>query len=182
MDESEIIKSFYSALPALRHWIDDLLATYYPESTPVSLQGFQKIPRYFPGPLLEETRVATVAKVPFPPLGQFGLDAFSDMEQMPIVGITYNDTFFVHERHRTESLFFHELVHVVQWKRLGVEPFLLAYGAGLLQFGYENSPLEQMAYDLQRAFDQGHVPENLMGVIHHQTDAIWQQVEPLFDQ
>ena len=101
------------------------------------------------------------------------------MEQMPIAGITYKDTFFVHERCKTESLFFHELVHVVQWERLGVDNFLLVYGVGLIQFGYEDSPFEQMAYSLQRSFDQGNVPENLVGFIHQETDAIWRQVAPV---
>ena len=35
----------------------------------------------------------------------------------------------------TESLCCHELVHVVQWDRLGVDRFLLAYGIGLVQSG-----------------------------------------------
>lgn len=60
-----------------------------------------------------------------------------------------------------------------------MDNFLLVYGVGLMQFGYEDSPLEQLAYSLQRRFDQGNVPENLVGFIHQETDAIWRQVAPI---
>ena len=95
---------------------------------------------------------------------------------MSFAGITFKDTFFVQQGHVSESLHFHEMVHIVQWARLGVDNFLLAYGVGLLQFGYERSPLEQMAYTLQASFDNGSPPEGLVGVIETRTDAIWSQV------
>jgi hypothetical protein len=37
---------------------------------------------------------------------------------------------------------------------LGPEMFLALYGDGLERFGYRNSPLERMAYDLQGRFDR----------------------------
>ncbi len=98
---------------------------------------------------------------------------------MPLTGITYKDTFFINQNHRTESLHFHELTHVVQWERLGIDNFLLAYGVGLMQFGYEKSPLEQMAYTLQRNFEIGTIPNGIIDLIHQQTDDIWSQVKPL---
>jgi hypothetical protein len=71
---------------------------------------------------------------------------------------------------------------VVQWERLGIDNFLLAYGIGLLQFGYEKSPLEEMAYTLQRSFDTGNVPSNIIGLIQNQADAIWNQVSKIIGQ
>jgi hypothetical protein len=35
---------------------------------------------------------------------------------------------------------------------LGPESFLTAYANGLGEFGYENSPLEKMAYDAEASF------------------------------
>ena len=46
-----------------------------------------------------------------------------------------------------EAIHFHELIHVIQWRLLGPEDFLKSYANGLDEFGYENSPLEKMAYD-----------------------------------
>ena len=118
-------------------------------------------------------------KVPFPPLGRMGLPEFEQMENMYMAGITFKDTFFVNQLHQTESLHFHELIHVVQWERLGVDNFLLAYGVGLMQFGYQNSPLEQMAYSLQEDFDRGSLISGIIELIRQRTDAIWTGVASL---
>jgi hypothetical protein len=98
---------------------------------------------------------------------------------MSFAGITYKDTFFLQQGQNSESLHFHELIHVVQWERLGVDNFLLAYGVGLVQFGYKNSPLEQMAYSLQQAFDNDTLPGDLISFIERSTDAIWADVAPV---
>jgi len=101
-------------------------------------------------------------------------------------GITYKNTFFINHLHQTESLCFHELVHVIQWERLGVNNFLLAYGVGLMQFGYfdyQNSPLEQMAYSLQGDFDRGRLPTtDIVGLVQRRTDAIWNGVASLISK
>jgi hypothetical protein len=51
-----------------------------------------------------------------------------------------------------EAIHFHELIHVIQWRLLGPEDFLAAYANGLDEFGYDNSPLEKMAYDAEALF------------------------------
>jgi hypothetical protein len=109
-----------------------------------------------------------------------GLPELGRMENMQMAGITYKNTFFVSHLHQTESLHFHELVHVVQWETIGANDFLLAYGAGLMRFGYRDSPLEAMAYSLQAAFDRGALPPNTIEVIRQGTDTIWSQVASLF--
>ncbi len=178
-EQTNILK-LQAVLPVVRGWIERTLEEYKPQAVTVGSLGFEGLPQHYPQDLLEKTKVITVPRVPFPPLREFGLSEFAaKMEQRPLVGITYKDTFFVHQSHRTESLHFHEMVHVVQWKRLGVDDFLLAYGIGLRQFGYEESPLEQMAYVLQSKFERRVVPPNLIEVISQGTDAIWSQVAPL---
>lgn len=131
----------------------------------------------FPTEILSKAYAVVVnEKVPFPPLSSMGLHEFSQMENMQLAGITYDDTFFVHEHHKSESLYFHELVHVIQWGRLGIDNYLMAYGIGLMQFGYRNSPFEEMAYSLQNDFDQGMIGKNTIEIINHQTDVIWNNV------
>ena len=88
-----------------------------------------------------------------PPLTQMGLAQFSAFEKGDFAGITYLDTFFVRRAFLNEALFFHEMIHVIQWRLLGAEKFLAAYAAGLEQFGYAGSPLEAMAYEAQRKFE-----------------------------
>lgn len=77
------------------------------------------------------------------------------MSRMALAGITYGDLIFVHQSFPTERTHFHELVHFLQWRALGVDRFLLTYGAGVIERGYAHSPLEAIAYDLQSQFDRG---------------------------
>jgi hypothetical protein len=136
-------------------WIKRTLELHAARARRVSDAGFPRLPRYFSAETLETTKVVTVGRaVPVPPLSDMGLAQFAEMEEMSAGGITYLDTFFVtRSEQKNESLYFHELIHVVQWRRLGAERFLAAYADGLERFGYRNSPLEVMAYDAQKRFD-----------------------------
>jgi len=180
MNSVELMRKFRSALPAVREWIEHTLEQNRSSAVSVDTLSFLRLKNVFPTELLVQTKVVVVpGKVPFPPLSQMGLPEFSQMESMSMPGITYKDTFFINHSHQTESLYFHELVHVVQWERLGVDRFLLAYGAGLMQFGYRDSPLEKKAYSLQLDFDKGVLSANTVEIIQQQTDEVWEQVSLL---
>jgi hypothetical protein len=160
----------------VRAWIDQLLATHAANARKVSTLGFNRLASCYPADLLERARVVAVEQTPFPPVSEFDLPEFAQVQGRQFEGITFNDTFFIVKGREFESLHFHELVHVVQWSRLGVDNFLLAYGLGLLQFGYEESPLEQMAYSLQQLFERGAVANDLVRIIEDGTDEVWKQV------
>jgi hypothetical protein len=172
----DIIRRFHAALPQVGAWIDRYIQTHAASARQVSTLGFKRLSLCYPKDLLERAKVVSVDRVPYPPVESFGLPEFASMQQMPFDGITFKDTFFIQRgRESEELLHFHELVHVVQWARLGVDKFLLAYGLGLLQFGYEQSPLEAMAYNLQSGFESGMLPPHLVQVIERATDAVWSQ-------
>lgn len=171
-NKRRIIEKMRVALPALRSWVDRLLVDYANRVEPVSSPDFCRLPDHFSPEILQRARVVTVSTVPFPPLSQWGLSEFSALEAMPVAGITFDDTFFVRQDCRTESLYFHELVHVVQWDELGADHFLMAYGVGLLQCGYAHSPLERMAYDLQQAFERHRAMPELERTIRRETRSI----------
>lgn len=178
-----ILRKFRDILPTVMEWIDATLEENKPYGVSVASLAFPRLGKVFSEDLLGKAKVVVVnGKLPFPPLTRMGLPEFKQMEGMQMEGITYKDTFFINHLHQTESLHFHELVHVVQWERLGVNDFLLAYGAGLIQFDYRDSPLEKMAYDLQAAFDHSVLPENTVQLIQQRTDAIWSGVAPLFSR
>jgi hypothetical protein len=66
--------------------------------------------------------------------------------------ITFNDVIVSHEPFDA-SLLFHELVHVEQYRQLGVDRFADLYVRGFLSGGsYEAIPLELNAYELEAAF------------------------------
>jgi hypothetical protein len=163
----------------VKDWIDHTLQVHANAATPVSHSPFIRLQDHYPDTLLARARVIVVARVPFPPVSELGLTEFRAMETMPLAGVTYNDTFFVSSGQQSASLYFHELVHVVQWDHLGVDNFLLAYAIGLLQHGYQQSPLEQMAFQLQASFDQQRVPENLVELISERTDDVWETARRL---
>jgi len=175
----DLIRKFRAALPGVQVWIDTLLEENKKQAVPVINLAFSRLQKVFSADLLNNAKAVVVTgKVPFPPLSRMGLPEFAQMETMSMAGITYKDTFFVSYLHQTESLHFHEMVHVVQWERLGVDDFLLAYGVGLMQFGYRDSPLEQMAYSLQEGFERRNLPPGVVDLIRQKTDAIWASVAP----
>jgi len=80
-----------------------------------------------------------------------GLARFADFERGNIDGITYLDTFFLKPAQaNNETVYFHELVHFVQWRLLGPDRFLFLYANALECFGYRQSA---MAYEAETAFE-----------------------------
>lgn len=94
-----------------------------------------------------------IPKPDFPELREAGLGDFIDMD---VGGITYNDTYYVKVVAANElRLHFHELVHVIQWRDLTPKGFIGRYIREIQGFGYDEAPLEKMAYALD-----GHYQSN----------------------
>jgi len=69
-----------------------------------------------------------------------------------MAGITFQDV-IVHADPLQTPLLFHELVHAVQYKHLGLQGFAERYVLGFLTGGtYEEIPLEKQAYALEEQF------------------------------
>jgi hypothetical protein len=184
MNPQDIIQDIHSGLSVVQEWIEKLLEDNKEQAIPVISLNFPRLQKVFASDLLEKAKVVVVTgQVPFPPLppalSSMGLPDFAQMGNASVAGVTYKETFFVNNLHQTESIYFHELVHVVQWERLGVDNFLLAYVAGLMQCGYQDSPLEQMAYSLQEDFDRESLLDGIIELIRQRTDAIWTDVASL---
>ena len=152
-------QEFDAKYPLIMGWIKQTLEAHAPKAHTVASLGFQRLPQYFSPELLAYAKVVYVEVVPMPPLSKIGLSQFSDFENMNAAGVTYLDTFFTRlDTQGVESLHFHELVHIVQWKLLGAKAFVAAYADWLERFGYRNSPLETMAYDAQSVFEKSPIP------------------------
>jgi len=146
----EEFAKFY--LPLL-DWIQTALTAGAHVAQTVASRGFSRLPLYFTEETLTSTKVVLVDPLPMPPLSCMGLAQFADFERGNFEGVTYIDTFFIKPtQSKSESMHFHELVHVVQWRLLGTDRFLFSYANGLERFGYRQSPLEAMAYDAETAF------------------------------
>lgn len=149
-------------LPLIKQWINMTLTAHAYYAKPMLGYGFQEIPKYFSQETLSSAKVVVVDKVPMPPLSQMGLPQLGSFENGNYAGVTYLDTYFlVPQVAHSESIHFHELCHLVQWKCLGLDKFLMVYALGLLQNGYRNSPLEVMAYEYQVMFENKNPPFNV---------------------
>ena len=94
--------------------------------------------------------VDEIPKPDFPELREVGLGDFIDMN---VGGITYNDTYYIKREAADElRLHFHELVHVLQWRELGLHGFITRYIREIQHFKYDNAPLEKMAYALDEHY------------------------------
>ncbi len=155
--DKAIFGQLRQTLPGVRKWIDGYVEAHAHLAVPVAELGFGRLSQYFYQNRLGTSKAVKVDRVQVPPLSKMGMPYFADFEETTFTGITYMDTFFLAPSvHSCESTHFHELIHVVQWDVLGPDLFLMVYAVGLLALGYENSPLERMAYELQREFEAGH--------------------------
>jgi hypothetical protein len=146
-------EEFAKVYPPLLEWIRTTLTANAHAAQSVASHGFSRLPLYFTENTLASTKVVLVDPLPMPPLSSMGLARFADFERGDFDGITYVDTIFLKPtQSNNENMYFHELVHVIQWRLLGPDRFLLSYANGLECFGYRQSPLEAMAYDAETAF------------------------------
>jgi hypothetical protein len=113
---------------------------------------------FFSPQLLESTRVLVlqgerVANPDFyPMLKGMGFKNLPDQSRMG--AITFCDVVVSHEPFY-DGLLFHELVHVQQYRQLGIPRFSELYVRGFLNGGsYEAIPLEVNAYTLEGRFEQ----------------------------
>lgn len=162
-------------LPEIKAWVESTLVEYQAKGQSVASYCHRRLGGFYPADLLDSTLVVEVPRIPIPPLTEIGLIEFADFERGDYQAITYLNTFFVQEVHAlSESLHFHELVHVVQWQHLGFDRFLLEYATGYLLGGsYEKNPLEVMAYGLQARFDKNPEPFDVDRLVRQQLDSLF---------
>ena len=139
-------------------YIDHQRQTYRPGGVPLSLNQKNTMRPFFPEPSLDPTRLVVLSgqRVNNPPfygeLVKMGFEPAALPNFALMAAITFADTVVSHERF-TDRLLFHELVHVVQYEKLGVVEFAAKYVRGFLSGGsYEAIPLEVNAYELDRRF------------------------------
>ena len=148
--------------PAQIAQVSDLVAQYISaqrkefSSRAHALSAKQKtaLSGFFTEPVLENTRILELPsgeRVPnpdfYPTLKEWGFDNLPDQSGMG--AITFSDVVVSHEPF-SSGLLFHELVHVEQYRLLGIPRFSELYVCGFINGGsYEAIPLEVNAYTLE---------------------------------
>ncbi len=130
---------------------------YAPDATALSPQQRAAVGPFFSQKVLDGTRLlvlqgARVANPDFyPMLRSLGFRNLPDQSRMG--AITFCDVVVSHEPF-SDGLLFHELVHVEQYRQLGIPRFSELYVRGFLNRGsYEAIPLEVNAYTLGGSFE-----------------------------
>jgi hypothetical protein len=147
-------------------WIIEEVAVYiheqrhlfYPRAVFLSPDQKAVLQPFFPAYALNSTRVVVlpIERVPnpyfYPQLLAIGFtpESLPDFSQM--AAVRFVDTIVSHGKLNERNLF-HELVHVVQYEKLGLHTFAAKYVRGFLKGGsYEAIPLEINAYELDARF------------------------------
>jgi hypothetical protein len=145
-----------------RRWTASQREAFAPTSDPISQEDRSVLWHYFGHGVLQSSRLAWVDEIANPDFyttfERAGLSIPLDFRLM--TAITFVDTIVI-SRSQFEGpatwrpLLFHELVHAVQYRVLGLDRFVSAYVEGWARNGffYESIPLERMAYELQGRFD-----------------------------
>jgi hypothetical protein len=145
-------------VPQVAAYIDGQRQTYRGKAVALGQNHRTVMQLFFPASTLDSARVVVLAgqRVSNPPfygeLLKMGFEAGSLPDFADMAAITYVDTVVSHEPF-TDRLLFHELVHVVQYEKLGLAEFAAKYVRGFLSGGsYEAIPLEMNAYELDARF------------------------------
>ena len=150
--------------PQARDWIVAQQQRYRPHSSPVPREIVLALSAFYAPQTLQNARYLSVDILDNPP---FYAELQHAEPGIPLIdfsamdGITFDDTMILRSSVAgLPSLFFHELVHVVQYSRLRPAAFAARYVRGWSSNGmeYARIPLELDAYTLQRRFDSGHAP------------------------
>jgi hypothetical protein len=130
---------------------------YGPRAIPLSVQQKAAMKGFFSPQLLDSTRLLVLQgeRVANPDfyrmLRSLGFNSLPDQSTMG--AITFCDVVVSHEPF-SNGLLFHELVHVEQYRQLGISRFSELYVSGFLNGGsYEAIPLEVSAYTLGSRFE-----------------------------
>jgi hypothetical protein len=154
------VKNVATALksPFVTRYLVEQRNRLVPRSVPLSSSARQGVESYFSAIDLAQVRIVisdalAIADPPFASAARhLGLD-------FPSVGLTAAITFdhvIACREPMTSSLLFHELVHVVQYRLLGVSAFATLYVRGFLRGGsYHDIPLECCAFELEHRFVTG---------------------------
>jgi len=130
---------------------------YAPRAIPLSTQQRAPLEPFFAREVLDNVRVLVlegerVQNPEFYPMLR-GLGFTNLPDQSGMGAITFSDVVVSHEPFRN-GLLFHELVHVEQYRQLGISRFSELYVRGFLNGGgYEAIPLEVNAYTLEGRFE-----------------------------
>ena len=149
-------------------WVQALNARYRNKRR--SCEGFAGgLSGFYSRAFLQKAGFVVLDELPRPDSPQLRASGvLTSLTSHDIVGITFDDTYYVLRGHEHEvRLHFHELVHVAQWRALGRLGFITRYLQELSRYGYSReAPLEKMAYDAEDHYASGGQTFDVVQSVH----------------
>ena len=173
MNEAEEVLRYLTENAA--PWIRSQRERYRSTAAPLMPTQLDPLVGLFEPETLESVRIHRVPVIENPTF-------YGDLAEVPLdfsvmAGITYDDVVLVSETRVPGPipirLIFHELVHVVQYKILGITEFTQQYVRGWAENGFQYTaiPLEREAYALEARFADGSLAgasaESVVRSAHH---------------
>lgn len=142
-------------LTRIDQWIDATNEKYFSQRTSCA-QFTHVFAGSFKPEFLQQAYFVIVDDIPRPEIPELREMGFGDYLNRDFTGICYKDIYYIKRGHEQDLYrHFHELVHVAQWQILGALPFINRYMTELQLYGYDNAPMERIAYNLADRFDKG---------------------------
>jgi hypothetical protein len=160
------------------NWIVAQRRKHLPNSRPLTTAESSGLVSHFSAQCLVSARIACVDEIPTPRFVRRVIDRFEFLQKRiqfdfsSASGMTLGECILVADPHPSVELLFHELVHVEQYRILGMKEFARAYVQGVLDanFVYEKIPLEAAAFALTARFSEGQsfaVYDELLHALKH---------------
>ena len=135
-------------LDKIEKWIDQ--TNSYHKGQRISCGRFvEDFKGYYSESFLKQTYFVVLDDIPKIDLPELRVLGFGDFIDMPANGITYKNTYYITPS-GINNLRLH--FHVVQWQILGAENFITRYMTEIKEFGYNEAPLEIVAYGLDEEY------------------------------
>ena len=159
MDLSNLPPAMVSQLANMvEDYITSSRKKYAPQAVLLTDAQRSAMQPFFSAAVLDSTRLCVLrgTRVSNPPM--YAMAKMMGIRNLPdfaaVAAITFVDVIVSHEE-VTDSLLFHELVHVVQYSQMDMKEFAARFVTGFIQGGsYQQIPLEKMAHALESRFSQ----------------------------
>jgi hypothetical protein len=157
MDLSKLPPAMIAQLTgAVEDYILSSRKKYLGGAVPLAVEQLAVMQPFFPVEALSNCRILVLRGQQIQDPSFYGIARMMGIRNLPsfadTAAVTFVDVIVSHEEF-TDDLLFHELVHVVQYAKLGAKEFSSRYVNGFLTGGsYEEIPLEKNAYELESRF------------------------------
>jgi hypothetical protein len=157
MDLSKISPGLIGQLAGMvADYISSSRKKYSMDAVPLTSEQRLAMQPFFPAEILDQTRLLALQGQRIQDPGFYSMARMMGFKDLPsfsdVAAVTFVDVIVSHED-ISDTLLFHELVHVVQYAQLGVKEFGARYVSGFVTGGgYEGIPLEKNACELERRY------------------------------